>query len=366
MKNGNEKFRNILPSILSIIFGLLFGLYLLFVTKPTQALPGLATILEGGFTDGISGIGILLFTATPIILTGLSVGFSIKTGLFNIGASGQFTVGGFLAILVGIKFSFLPPIIHCLVSILAGALGGAIWGFISGYLKSRFNVSEVISGIMLNYTGMLLVNLLIRQFIYNSHYNRSADVASSALITRDFFEKILPNSRINAAFFIAVVIVVFIKILLDKTTFGYELKITGKNRNASLYAGINDSKNIILSMTIAGTLAGLGAALMYLSDFGQHISVVENVLQYGFTGISVALLGMSNPFGILVAGLFIAQITVGGTYLQLYGFTPDTVDMIIAVIVYCGALVVPIKYFIQKRYEKKMVKFSSTRKERTS
>ena len=330
------------------MIGLVFGWVLLFVTKPAEAFAGICTILGGGFTDGVRGVGILLFTATPIILTGLSVGFSIRTGLFNIGAAGQFTVGAFAAIWTGVYLEGLPPLLHCALAILAGTLAGGLWGLISGLLKGKGNVSEVISGILLNYIGMLLVNLLIRNTTFDSAQNCSVNLPRSAMLTRDFFESILPNCRINPGFLIVIAAVVVIWALLERTTFGYELKMTGKNRFVGSYSGIKASRNIALTMAISGALAGLGGALMYLSDFNNHIIVAETVLPYGFTGISVALLGMSDPFGILAAGLFIAHITIGGNYLQLYSYTPDAVDMIIAVIVYCGALTLPIRTLLEK------------------
>ncbi len=358
MKNEKlrENFFKILPSIVSVIIGLIIGFYILLLTDAKDAASGMALILSGGFTDGPAGLGQVLYTATPIILTGLSVGFSFKTGLFNIGASGQFTVGAFTAILIGVKCTFLPGALHAAAAIIGGMLAGALWGLIAGMLKSFFKVSEVISGIMLNYTGMLLVNLMIKTFIYNQAYNRSESVADTAILSSSFLNKILPGCNINIGIFLAIAAVIAVKIILSKTTFGYELKVTGKNPFAGLYAGINDKKSVLSSMAISGALAGLGGALMYLSDFGDHIFVLENVLQQGFTGISVALLGISEPIGILIAGIFIAYITVGGNFLQLYGFTPDIVDMIIGAIIYCGALALPVKMLIGKISDRKKKK----------
>lgn len=344
---SGSRFASILPSLVSVLVGIFLGWYILFLTDPSYSLAGIGLVLSGGFTDGVSGIGILLCTAAPIILTGLSVGFSIQTGLFNIGASGQFTVGAFTAILLGIKLGALSAPLPCIFAVLGGMLAGALWGFITGALKAVFKVNEIISGIMLNYIGMLLVNLLIRSFIYDSTFNRSMSVPDSAQFHRDIFEKLLPGCRVNACFFIALFLVILIKLLLDRTTTGYELKMTGKNRFACHYAGINDNKNIMLSTAISGALAGVGGALMYLSDYGDHMIVVESILQQGFTGISVALLGMNDPIGILIAGLFIAHISVGGNYLQLFSYTPDLVNMIIAIIVYCGALVLPIRVLFE-------------------
>ena len=349
----------LLPPLLSVAVGIFLGWYILFITRPVDSLPGIGIVLAGGFLHGIHGLGALFYTATPIILTGLAVGFSIKTGLFNIGASGQFTVGAFAAILIGIKAGSLAFPLPCILAIAGGILAGALWGFFVGVLKAFFEVNEIISGIMFNYIGMLLVNLLIRTFVYDSAHNCNMDIPESAQLSRTFFEQFLPDSRLNAGFLIVLAIVFLVQFLLSRTTFGYELKIVGKNRFAGIYAGINDKRSILFAMMISGALAGAGGALLYLSDFGEHIYVVENVLQQGFTGISVALLGMNHPIGILFSGLFIAHITVGGNYLQLYGYTPDLVDMIIAIIVYCGALALPLRMLVERFAEKKQQMKSS-------
>lgn len=351
--DSKKKLIAILPSIISVIIGLLCGWYIMFITKPADSLSGLGMIFAGGLSDGLPGIGNWLYTATPIILTGMSVAFSIKTGLFNIGASGQFTVGGLAAILTACKLTGLPPVMITILAMMAGVLAGALWGIIAGVLKAYFSVNEVISGIMLNYVGMLLTNMLIKQFIYNSTFNRSADIPQQVMLGDSLLGRLIPGSRINIVFVIAIVVVLLIKFLLDKTMIGYEFRIIGRNRFAGIYAGIDDKKTIVLTMAICGALSGLGGTLIYLSSFGDHIMVTENLLQQGFTGISVALLGMSDPIGIIAAGLFIAHITVGGNNLQLYSFTPDVVNMIVAIIVFCGALVLPIRAIIENRIKNK-------------
>ena len=348
-----KKILDILPSIISVIIGLIAGWYLLFVTNPADSFLGMATILRGGFIDGISGLGTLLYAATPIILTGLSVGFSFKAGLFNIGATGQFTLGAIVAIIVGVKATFLPPVIHSVVAIIAGIIAGGIWGALSGFLKAKFQVNEVISGILLNYIAMLYTNILIKEYVYDSFHNRTLDVAKSAVIPNDLFDSFLPGSKISISFFVVLAVVIIMKIIIDRTVHGYEYKITGKNKFAGQYAGMNYQKNIIKSMLIAGMLSGFAGAIMYLSNFGDHILVIDELLLQGFAGISVALLGMSNPIGTLFASLFIAQLSIGGNYLQLLCYSPDVVDIIISIIVFCGALVYPIKVIINNIINKK-------------
>lgn len=335
-------------SILAIICGLLFGLVILLLSNPSQASGGFMMILQGGFTDGIQGIGQMFYYATPIIMTGLSVGFAFQTGLFNIGAAGQFTIGAFVAVLIGVKCTFLPAGIHGLVAIAGAALAGALWGMIPGLLKAFRNVNEVISSIMMNYIGMYLVNLLIQKLIYDHVKNQSMAVASTANLPKAGLDKIFPNTDINVGIIIAIVFVILVYIILNRTTFGYELKACGKNQNASKYAGINAKRNIVLSMVISGALAGIGGALLYLANSGKYLQVLDIIAPEGFSGISVALLGMSNPIGILFAGLFIGHLTVGGYNMQLFDFAPEVIDMIIAAIIYCGALSLLFKGLISK------------------
>ena len=343
-------------SILAIICGLLFGLIILLSSNPGQAYGGFMMILQGGFTDGIQGIGQMLYYATPIIMTGLSVGFAFQTGLFNIGAPGQFTVGAYVAILIGVKCTFLPAGVHCFVAIVGAALAGALWGMIPGLLKAFRNVNEVIASIMMNYIGMYLVNMLIQRTIYDQVKNQSMAVASTANLPKAGLDKIFPNSDINVGILIVIAFVILIYVVLNRTTFGYELKACGKNPNASKYAGINAKRNIVLSMVIAGALAGIGGALLYLADSGKYLQVLDIIAPEGFSGISVALLGMSNPIGILFAGLFIGHLTVGGYNMQLFDFAPEVIDMIIAAIIYCGALSLLFRGMIHKIQSRKSKK----------
>lgn len=324
-------------SFMAIVVGLLFGLIILLISNSKQALPAFLTILIGGFADGTKGIGQELYYAMPIIMTGLSVGFAFKTGLFNIGASGQFTFGAFVAIYIGVKWTFLPPEIHWLVALLGAMIAGAIWGMGPGLLKAFANVNEVITSIMMNYIGMYLVNMLIVRTIYDPLKNQTRPIAKTAILPKAGLDKLFNANNLNIGILIAILFVIIIYILLHKTTFGYELKACGQNKDASRYAGINEKKSIILAMTIAGALSGIGGGLLYLSGSGKYIHVLDVLAPEGFNGISVALLGMSHPIGILFAGLFIAHITVGGFNIQLYSFVPEVIDMIIAAIIYCGA-----------------------------
>lgn len=332
--------RAILPSVLAALAGFLLGFLIMLFVNPQQALQGIGIILMGGFQKGAVGIGQTLYYATPIIMTGLAVGFAFKTGLFNIGASGQFMLGSFAAVYVGVTMTWLPGSIHWLVALLAAMLAGALWGLMPGLLKAVSNVSEVITSIMMNYIGMSLVNLLIKATVYNKLKNETMPVAATANIPKWGLNQLFPYNSMNGGILIAVVCAIVIYIVLNKTTFGYELKACGFNKNASLYAGINAKRNIIFSMMISGALAGIGGGLLYLAGSGKYIKVIDIIASEGFNGMSVALLGLSNPIGILIAGLFIAYIQVGGFNLQLLNYDQEIINIITAAIIYFSGFVI--------------------------
>lgn len=340
-------FNHASASVFSIILGLLFGLVILLISNPSQALEGFGIILKGGFSTGPKGMGQVLYFATPLILTGLSVGFAFKTGLFNIGAPGQFIIGGVTAVYIGVAWTFLPAPFHWIVALLGAAIMGGVWGLVPGLLKAYMNVHEVIATIMMNYIGMYSANFFVKSFIYDSQMALSQNVAKTAVIPKGGLDYIFYNqmgtgkdlSTVNAGVLIAIGIAIIMFIIINKTTFGYELKACGFNKNASKYAGINEKRSIVLSMVIAGMLAGLGGGLLYLSGGGgRRIRVVDVLAMEGFNGIPIALLGLSNPIGIIFSAIFISYITQGGNYLQTLNFVPEIIEIIIACIIYFSAL----------------------------
>jgi simple sugar transport system permease protein len=340
-----------LSSVMAIIVGLITGLIILLLSNAAQAFPAFGTVLTAGFASRV-GMGQVLYMATPIIMTGLSVGFANKTGLFNIGASGQFIAGSYAAVFVGVKLTFLPGITHWIVALLAAMAAGALWGCGPGILKAFFNVNEVISCIMMNYIGMYLVNYMVTKTVFDSLKNQSKRVAASALLPKFGLDKIFAGSSANGGIFMAVLFGVIVYIILQKTKFGYELKACGYNRGAAGYAGINEKRCIALSMMIAGALAGLGGALMYLAGSGNAIDVKDVLAAEGFNGIPVALLGMNNPIGILFSGLLIGYLNVGGFNMQLYNYAPQAIEIIIAVIIYFSAFALLMKGLVQKAGKK--------------
>ena len=361
----SKAFVSILASIQSIVIGLILGFLLLLIFDASKSGAGFGALL----TDGISSpakIAKVLYQAAPLILTGLSVAFAFKTGLFNIGASGQYVVGTFCALYSAIILG-LP----WYVSLLLAFIGGMIWGFIPGLCKALFNVNEVITSIMFNWIGLYMVNLLIKnipKMIQNAWAggvitNRTANlgtvqsqIGGQISIPKAGLDTLFAGSNyMNISIFIAIAVSIIVYIILNKTTFGYELKACGYNKDASLYAGINSKKNIILSMAIAGGLAGLAGGIYYLSGTAEYL-IEKTLPAMGFNGIPVALLASSHPIGVIFSSLFISYIQVGGEALQKFKYSTEIINIIIAAIVYLSAFSFLFNLKIGKRFEKKIVK----------
>ena len=337
-------------ALLAIILGLIFGYIIMVVASPENSAAGFNAVIFGGF----SKLGDVFYFATPILMTGLAVGFAFKMGLFDIGASGQYTMGMFFALYVGFMWK-LPGSIHWVVCIIAGLIGGMIWGFIPGFLKAYMNVNEVITSIMTNYIGMYLVDMWIQgnSTMYVSTKTRTAYLPSTAQIP----SLGVSDSNVNVSIFIAIAIAICLYIVLNKTTFGYELRATGFNKHASHYAGMNSKRNIIIAMVIAGGAAGLGGAFAILAPSiipGSSMTYepVSIIAANGFNGIAVALLGNSSPIGIIFASLFISLIQRGGTQAAIFGYKPEIIDVVIAVIIYFSAFSMLMQTTVAKYFKK--------------
>lgn len=345
--------RPILPSLISIAIGMIIGVIVLFVSNPTNATEATIRLFKGPFNFGaIKGIGDLLYYSAPILLTGLSVGFAFKTGLFNIGASGQFIVGAFIAVYIGIKWTFIPAPLLWIVALLGAALIGALWALLVGVLKAWRNVNEVITSIMMNYIGMYLVNYFIRSWgIYDSLRNQT--LRPKVTIPSFGLDSIFPGSFANGGIVIAILLALLMYIILNKTTFGFELKAVGLNRFASRYAGVNENRSIVYSMLIAGALSGIAGGITFLASTGRHITVVNTLAPEGFNGIAVALLGLNNPIGIIFSSMFMSYIKLGGQAIQTLGYVPEIIEMMIAIILYISALSVLFNTLLSRRKGKR-------------
>lgn len=338
---------------LAIALGLIFGFIVMLIASPSAAFTGIITVITGGFRK----IADVFYYSVPIMMCGLAVGFAFKMGLFNIGASGQYTMGMLCAMLVSFYLPLPSSIegMRWVFAIIAGGIGGFLFGSIPGIFKALFNVNEVITSIMFNYIGMYFVDMVIMSSVamYEPDKTRSRYLPASAQIP----SMGVKNSSLNIAILFAVVIAVILYIVLNKTTFGYELRATGFNRNAADYAGMNGKRNIILTMSIAGALAGLGGAFAILAPStiaGSSMTYepISVIAANGFNGIAVALLGASNPIGIVFSAVFISHIQRGGTLASLYGFKPEIIDVVIAVIIYFSAFSAVMSSYVSGIFDK--------------
>jgi len=321
-------------ALVAIVLGLIAGSFLMLLTgnNPFQ---GYYFLIRGGLMS-IERVGNTLATATPLIFTGLAVAFAFRTGLFNIGAAGQMLAGGLCATAIGLTFAW-PKAILLPTAVLGALLAGALWGFVPGYLKSRFNVHEVVSSIMMNWIAYWTVYYVVPGYFKGPYLEtESRKISEAASLKVAWLTKMFNGSYINLGFFLAVVAVIIITFILNKTTLGYELKAVGFNRHAAEYAGIRSNRNIIVSMMISGALAGLGGAAFYIG-YASNIQIGVMPSQ-GFDGIAVSLLGANSPWGVFFAAVFFGLLHSGKGFMNaMTNIPPEIADSIIATIIYFAA-----------------------------
>ena len=326
----NERLFNVIVPVFSALLGMLVGAIIMLIGG-YDPIVGFSALIDGMFGSPKS-IGEMIRAASPLILAGLAVGFAFKTGLFNIGVEGQLLVGWLASVYVGYTFE-LPAVIHIPLAILAAAVAGGIWGMIPGFLKARFKVHEVIVTIMLNYIALYVTADIIKRYLYAGN-EKSYKINETASLSSDFLTAITGGSRLHWGIVVAIIVAVCMWFILDKTTTGYELKAVGFNQHASMYAGMNVSKNIVLSMTISGAFAGVAGAMEGLGTF-QNMTVMSAFTGTGFDGIAVALLGANNAFGIIIAGLLFGGLNTAAPQMNFNANVPqELVEIIIALIIF--------------------------------
>ncbi len=321
----------------------------------------------GELTWGFNAVntGDMLFRATPLIMTGLSVAVAFKTGLFNIGAPGQYLISTMATLMIALSIpsSSVPTWIIWILAFLGGCLAGALWGALPGLAKACLNINEVLACIMTNWVA---ANLVTWMFDISNFKNTVENTKSGYIYKTSFngvatpklgLDKLFPGSQVNAGILVAILLAIAMYILMTKTTLGYELQACGANRHAARYAGIKDKRNIVLSMAIAGALAGAGAALYYLSGNTEfYWSTYQSLPAVGFNGIPVALLALNNPIAVIFAGIFMAMLKIVGQQLtNLTAYNEYITDVIIAVIVYLSAFSLVIRMMLSGRKKKKVV-----------
>ncbi len=290
---------------------------------------------------GMKGFSYVIVYSIPYIVTGLSVAFSFKTGVFNIGAEGQFVVGSMAAAVTGILLGGLPKIVLIPLCFLLAMIAGALWGVIVAFLKTKWGINEVLSMIMFNWIAFYLSNFIAG--FPAIHNDGSAEATKNisdnarTLLSQDFIDNLGLCPTANWGILVAIVMTVLVWYVIEKTTLGYELKAVGSNRFAAEYGGINVNRSILTALAISGALAGLGGALQ-LMGMGGRISVFSSQEGFGFAGIVVALMGCSNPFGVFVAGLFYGALTFGGSKLNLVDAPTQLVSVIVGTVVFFIAI----------------------------
>ena len=352
----NQAVQSLLASLLCILMGLLIGYIVLLFINPAGAGEAIITVIKNFFyypskAAVIKYFGNTLVKTAPLLMCGLSVLFAYKVGLFNIGAAGQYVVG--VAASLYLALALHMPWYVCLI---AAMVAGALLGAISGLLKSYCNVNEVISCIMLNWISLYGTNLLLNNVkeTASPYTFNLVNVNASALIPSMGLSKLFAGNRyVTIAIPIAVIVAIMVWVILEKTKFGYELRATGNNKNAAKYCGMNEKRNIILTMMISGELAGLGAALLYLTGFEQWQCSQSSVPGMGFNGIAAAFLGGLNPIGTIFSSYFIQHITNGGAYVDKSMYCAQISDLISSIIIYLCGFVAFFKYFMNSAIDKR-------------
>lgn len=359
----NEGFQSLIASLICIVLGLFVGFIVLLFINPSGAFEGISAVIKNFFTYSNSSLRLKYFGNTlvktaPLLMCALSVLFSYKVGLFNIGVAGQYVIGTCACLYAALSWHW-----HWLPCLILAIVAGAIWGAFSGLLKAYCNVNEVISGIMLNWIALYLTNMLLSTVkeVSSPYTFKLIAQGQQAILPTLGLGKLLSNNQyVGIAIPLSILIAVAILIILDKTKFGYELKATGCNKNAAKYAGMAEKRNIIVTLIIGGALAGIAGSFLFQTGFEEWSCTQSSVPGMGFNGIAAAFLGGLNPIGTIFASFFIQHITAGGSQVNLSMYCSQISDLIAAIIVYlCGFVgftKLAIKKGIEKSEKKKALK----------
>lgn len=337
--------------ILSIIIGFIVGGVILALTgfDPFQSY----IALINGIFSRPKYISQVIIKSTPLILTGLSVAFAFKTGLFNIGAEGQYIIGTIIAVLVGYLLD-LPPVVHFFVVIILASIISGLWGSIVGFLKAKFGIHEVITSIMFNWVAFYLNNYMvslkwlrkpgadssypIKESAWNvvlNAYKTSSLGKEKLLNSNSVMSEILLKTDVNYGIFIAILVAFLVWILLKYTKKGFEFRAVGFNADASKFVGMNIKKTVVLSMFISGAIAGLAGALQITGTMPHRIGLLAAQEGYGFDGISVALIACSSPIGCIFSGLLFSALKYGGSSIQSQiGAPSEIINIVIGTIIF--------------------------------
>ena len=354
---ASDTFRSIVSAVICALVGIIVGFIILLIINAEHAPKAISVILKNFLYYRNNGkklyyLGQTLVKAVPLILCGIAVLFAYKSGLFNIGVAGQYCIG--IGVSLWCALAWHLPWWLCL---LCAVVCAAIWASLAGLLKAFCNVNEVIAGIMLNWISLYIVNVLMQnERVMNvgksETYSITQTSPGSLLPTLGLGKLFHDNEYVSIAIPLTILVAILINILLKKTVLGYELRATGLNKHAAKYAGMKDKKNLILTMAVSGAIAGLAAALFYLTDV-QPWKTSSTVPAMGFNGIAVAFLGELNPIGVIFSGYFIQHITQGGSFIDTKYFNPQIADLISSIIIYSCAFMFLFKTQLSKLFDRK-------------
>lgn len=336
--------KELMVGLSAVVLGLVAGALFMALTG-NNPFEGYRYLFAGGLMN-LERVGNTLAMATPLMLTGLSVAFAFRTGLFNIGAAGQALIGGLVAVSLGLSLN-LPKAVMLPLVLVFSALGGALWAWLPGLLKAKFNVHEVVSTIMMNWIAYWVTYYTIPAFFKGSFETESRLVPEAASLKLDWLTGLFAGSYINLGLVVSLAAVVVVSVILNRTVLGYRLKAVGYNRFAAEYAGVNVNRHIIASMAISGALAGLGGATLYV---GYASSMQIGILPaIGFDGIAVALLASNSPLGVVGSAVFFGILQSGKGFMNaMTKIPPEIGDTIIATIIYFAATSVLIERWFDK------------------
>ena len=323
---------NVFYTLTAILAGFVIGAVFLVIAGISPAV-AYGKLLSSVFGKPKYLVWTLIY-ASPLIFTGLSVAFSFRTGVFNIGAEGQFVVGSLAACVLGITLK-LPPVLHALVCVAAAAAAGCIWSLAVGILKVKRGIHEVLSFIMFNWIAFYLSNYVVNLTAIHKEGGGEATkdvLASARLLFPEGLRGVLDCSAANWGIVLAVLAAVLIYVIIEKTTLGYKLKAVGFNSSGALYAGINADGSVLTALGISGALAGLGGAVQTLGMSGR-LSQFAGQEGFGFEGITVALIGSSSPVGCIFSGLFYGAMKYGGSKLSIVKAPSEVVDIIMGCVI---------------------------------
>ncbi|MDR0389755.1 MAG: ABC transporter permease [Spirochaetaceae bacterium] len=315
-----------------------------------QVITGLSQNRQGQWVWNVRYVGEWLVVSMPLILCGFSMGFANRAGLFNIGAEGQYIVGLTAAQFVAI-YGPQVPFLHWILAMLAAVAAGAVWGGLVGFFKARFNMSEVVATIMMNYIA-LYGSRIVTMRIPGSNTFRTPNFPETAKLSSPLLESLTNGSRLNYGLYLTIIAILFFWLVMGKTRLGYSLRATGFNRDAAKYGGINVNRSITSAMAIAGAFAGLAGAIVSMGSF-NYGRVLAGQDGYGFDGIAVALVGNSTAAGTTLSGLLFGMLKSAQPLMQSRQIPKEITSIILGLVVVFISLRAGVKIIMEWQMKEK-------------